>query len=305
MPKILNKQEKAEILGLLLPVAQSYDILAAMLEASVEEGKEGSEQNELETKVADMAGEIEALLQRYMEGLPVRDLSRCPFTGEKFSLAIDDLGLDGLWWNFDAPKRPENKFPATYFALDGAMKLAGEPEKAPFLCSPGPDVPFVLPRLLEYIQVKAVISSVQIGPHIAYPIVYYADPMLTGEKRVNDWGTGRYWETGSIIPELWTPGQYISLTPDSDEYDFNLAPWIKAGKLLWIAPGDAKLTLHGHVSRCPYLDLPGSRRLKFIRDGKIWEDEEEYEGREPDDPDFDPEHFQRLVKEIEGRGING
>jgi hypothetical protein len=68
---------------------------------------------------------------------------------------------------------------------------------------------------------------------------------------------------------------------------------------LWIAPGDASITLHGHVSRCPYLDLPGSRRLKFIRDGKVWEDEEEYESREPDDPDFDPEHFQRLVDEIE------
>jgi len=299
MPKILNQQEKAEILGRLLPLAQSYDQQAAELETFAEEGRESPEQKDWQSQLAGLGKEIEELLRRYLEGLPVRDLSRCPFTGEKFSLAIDDLGLDGLWWNFDAPKRPENKLPATYFALDGALQLEGEPEKVPFLCSPGPDVPFVLPRLQEYIQVKAVISSIQIGPHTAYPIVYYADPMLTGEMRVNDWGTQRYWETESIIPELWTPGQYISLSPDSGEYDFDLAPWIRAGKLLWIAPGDESLTLHGHVSRCPYLDLPGSRRLKFIRDGKVWEDEEEYETREPDDPDFDPEHFQRLVEEIE------
>lgn len=301
MHKILSKKEKAEILGRLLPLAEDYDQLAAQLEALVEEGRTGTEQSELETQLIGMDKEIQELLGRYLEGLPVRDLSRCPFTGEKLSLAIDDLGLDGLWWNFDAPKRPENYHPATYFALDGALKLTGEPEKAPFLCSPGPDVPFVLPRLLGYIQVKAVISAVQIGSHTAYPIVYYADPMLYGEKRVNDWGTRRYWETGSIIPELWTPGQYVSLTPDISEYDFDLEPWIKAGKLLWIAPKDAGLTLHGHVSHCPYLNLSGSRRLKFIRDGKVWEDEEKFESFEADDPGFDREHFQKIVKELEER----
>lgn len=299
MPKILSKKEKAEILGRLLPLAENYDQLAAQLEELVDEGRTGSKKSELETQLTDMDKEIQTLLGRYLEGLPVRDLSRCPFTGEKFSLAIDDLGLDGLWWNYDAPKRPEKEFPATYFALDGALKLGGDPENTSFLCSPGPDVPFVLPRLLEYIQVKAVISTIKIGPHTAYPIVYYADPMLYGEKRVNDWGTKRYWETGSIIPELWTPGQYVSLTPDSSEYDFDLEPWIKAGKLLWIAPGDAGLTLHGHISHCPYLDLSGSRKLKFIRDGKVWEEEEEFEFFEADDPAFDSEHFQRIAKEIE------
>jgi hypothetical protein len=296
MPKLLNQKERADLLGHLLPLAQRYDELAAEMELWEEEG---TEQKALEERLADMDREIRQLLERYLEGLPVRELSRCPFTGEKLSLAIDDLGLDGLWWNADAPKRPENELPATWFALDGALKLGGELEKAPFLCCPGPDVPFVLPRLLEHIQVKAVISAVQIGVHTAYPIVYYADPMLYGETRVNDWGTERYWETGSLIPELWTPGQYVSLTPDASEYDFDLKPWIKAGKLLWIAPGDESLTLHGHASHCPYLNLPGSRRLKFIRDGEVWEEEEEFEAFAGDDPDFDPAHFQRILKEIE------
>lgn len=299
MLKLLSKQEKTEILGRLLPLAEGYDQLVAQMEVTMEEGRTVTEQHEIETQLTGMDKEIQALLGRYLEGLPQRDLSRCPFTGEKLSLAIDDLGLDGLWWNFEAPKRPENELPATFFALDGALKLGGEPEKAPFLCCPGPDMPFVLPRLLAYSQVKAVISSVQIGSHTAYPIIYYADPMLYGEKRVNDWGTRRYWETGSIIPELWTPGQYVSLIPDTSEYDFDLEPWIKAGKLLWIALGDTALTLHGHVSRCPYLNLSGSRNPKFIRDGKVWEDEEEREAFEVDDVDFDMDHFQRIAKEIE------
>ncbi len=299
MPKLLSKQERADLLGRILPLAQSYDQLASDLELLEEEGQENPKYKALEKQLSGMGIEIQGLLGRYLEGLPVREVSRCPFTGETLSLAIDDLGLDGLWWNFDAPKRPESTLPKTWFALDGALKLSGKPEKAPFLCCPGPDVPFVLPRLLEYIQVKAVISTLQIGSHTAYPIVYYADPPLQGEARVNDWGTQCYWETGSLIPELWTPGQYVSLIPDTSEYDFDLEPWIKAGKLLWIAPGDLGLTLHSHVSHCPYLNLPGRRRLKYIQDGKVWEDEKEFEFFEAEDPGFDMEHFQRIVKEIE------
>ena len=191
MSKQMNQEERIEILGRLLPLAQSYDEQASDMELLDEQGQETPEQKALEEQLTSMNKEIQVLLERYLKGLPVRELSRCPFTGEKFSIAIDDLGLDGLWWNVEAPKRPETKFPETWFAIDGALKLEGAPEKAPFLCCPGPDVPFVLPRLLEYIQIKAVISVVQIGSHIAYPIVYYADPMLYGEMRVDDWGTER------------------------------------------------------------------------------------------------------------------
>ncbi|NLO09954.1 MAG: hypothetical protein GX129_08845 [Clostridiales bacterium] len=299
MSKQFSKKERVDILGRLLPLAQSYDRLASDIDLYGDDEQANPELNPLEEQLIVMNNEIQELLESYMKGLPIRDLSRCPFTGEKVSMAIDDMGLDGLWWNYDSPKRPENKLPDTWFAIDGALMLKGEIEKAPFLCSPGPDIPFVLPRLLEFIQAKAVISTIQIGSHIAYPICYYADPMLYGELRVNDWGTGRYWETGSMIPELWSPGQYISLTPDKDEYDFDLEPWIKAGKLLWISPDDNSMTLHGHVSGCPYLNLQGSRRLKFIRDGLVWEDEEELEFFDEDNPDFDLEHFQSILKQIE------
>lgn len=299
MSKQFSKKERADILGRLLPLAQSYDSLASDIELYEDDEQANPGENSLEERLVCMNNEIQELLESYMKGLPIRDLSRCPFTGEKVSMAIDDMGLDGLWWNYNAPKRPENKLPDTWFALDGALKLKGEAEIAPFLCSPGPDVPFVLPRLLEFIQVKAVISTLKIGDHTAYPISYYADPMLYGEIRVNDWGTGRYWETGSMIPELWSPGQYISLTPDEDEYDFDLEPWIKTGKLLWILPDDDSMTLHSHVYGCPYLDLPGNRRLKFIRDGFVWEDEEELDFFDEDDLDFDPQHFQSILKQIE------
>jgi hypothetical protein len=79
--------------------------------------------------------------------------------------------------------------------------------------------------------------------------------MLYGIKKVNDWGTQRYWEEESPFPELLTPGQYVCLSTDPEEYDFDLAPWIRKGKLLWIAPDDPTFTLRSFVARCPYIDL--------------------------------------------------
>ncbi|HAP32782.1 MAG TPA: hypothetical protein DCQ14_07015 [Firmicutes bacterium] len=282
MSIIMNIEDRREILTRILPLAQQYDELAQEKMLRVESDTWHPEPMAMVKQMEDMKKIIEDLLLRYMNGLPVRELSRCPFSGEVLSMAIDDFGLDGLWWNHHAPKRPENKLPPTYFAMDGALKLAAEPEHVPFLCTPGPDVPFVLPRLLAYTQVQAVISSIKIGRHIAYPVIYYADPMLYGERRVNDWGTARYWEEGSLLPEILTPGTYVSLTPDPEEYDFDLEPWLRKGKLFWIAPDDVKFSLHSHVARCPYLNLPGSRRLKYIQNGEVWEHDLKIEMMEED-----------------------
>lgn len=299
MKKMMSVQERTDILKRILPLAEKCDHLFQEMDQFEEVEEERSEQKALREKIEGMKKEIQELLSAYLDGLPVRALSRCPFTGEVLSMAIDDFGIDGLWWNDSAPKRPENKLPETYFAIDGAMKLEGETENAPFLCSPGPDVPFVLPGLLEFTQVRAVISTIKIGRHTAFPIVYYADPMLYGVMRVNDWGTEQYWDESSIFPEMTTAGQYISLVPDVEGYDFDLAPWIRSGKLLWIAPGDETLTLHGHVKGCPYLDLQGSRMPKYIQNGKVWEYDQAYELMGPNDPEFDAEYFQKIIEKVE------
>jgi hypothetical protein len=111
MARMMNKQEKAEIVGRLLPLVQSCDELAAVLEASVEEGKESPGQKDMEAQLAVMAKEIQELLRRYLEGLPVRDLSRCPFTGEKFSLAIDDLAWTACGGTLTRPSGRKTNFP--------------------------------------------------------------------------------------------------------------------------------------------------------------------------------------------------
>lgn len=298
MNDTITAAERQRVTEELLGISERQSHLAAELSIPDKGGEETDGDNAaIRAQLEALAAKAAGLLSRYLDGLPNRRLSRCPFTGEVLSMRIDNFGLDGFFWNNSAPKRPEQAFPETYFALDGALRLHGPPEKSALLCCPGPDLPYVLPRLLRHGEIKAVLCCIHIGLHIAYPIVYYADPVPEGVYRVNDWGTERYWEPGTPDPELFTPGLYIDVPAEPGEMDFDLEPWIKAGKLLWIVPGDESLTLHGHTSGCPYLKLPGSRNPKYIQNGEAWEfDPEE---KAPEAEEMDEEELRRLLREIE------
>lgn len=274
--------------------------MANMQEQLLLQTAEESADNTNESKREQLAKQLQEMIDQYMNQLPSVAVSRCPFTGEVLTLKMDDVGIDGLWWNYDAPKRPQANVHPTFFAMDGAMSLGKSVEQFPFMCAPGPDVPSVLPRLLQYIQVKAVISSIQVGPHTAYPIIYFSQPMLEGEPRVNDWGTNRYWETGTSLPELMTPGYYVSMPSDTSEYDFDLTPWIQSGKVLWIAPDDPSMTLHGHLEGCPYINLVGNHNPKYIQNGKVWLEQWEYASEE----EVDIGELMRLATQIEEGDFN-
>ena len=60
----------------------------------------------------------------------------------------------------------------------------------------------------------------------------------------------------------------IGLFDEDKEYD--LRPWLESGRLRWIAPGDDSLELRTGADGCPYLDLPGERRRRYLQDGKTW-----------------------------------
>ena len=67
-------------------------------------------------------------------------------------------------------------------------------------------------------------------------------------------------------------GSYKSgeLVEDPATFEYELAPWIDRGKLSWIAPGDAALTLRSTAKDCPYLGLDGVREPQHIEAGKVW-----------------------------------
>jgi hypothetical protein len=216
---------------------------------------------------ADFSREID-LRQEYVEGLPVRALSRCPFTGELLRISIDDAGLDGLWWRFEGASRPKDDVPATFFALAGAVHLRGEVVAAPFLAKPGPEVPYIIPRLLALPSVRAVLSSVAIGQHEGYAIAYFADPIPTTAPRCNTWGANEYRDADD------DGDGWHSVMEDPDDYDFELAPWLADGRLLWIGPGDEWLVRREGAEDCPYLGLPGRRSVLRIQDGRVWTPED-------------------------------
>ncbi|MEA2644970.1 MAG: hypothetical protein QOE92_53 [Chloroflexota bacterium] len=214
---------------------------------------------------AEDARESRARLeQEYLAALPVVPISRCPFSGEVVSMAIDTAGLDGLFWDETGPIRPlDEEMPETFFALTGAVSLGAGVENAPFPCTPGPQLPFVVPRMLLHPDVKAVVSQLPIGGHTGFPIVYYADPIPV-LRRFNDWGTAEYSYETEDDPEL-----FDSVDEEDEVLDFDLALWIERGDLLWIAPGDADLKLMTTVEGCPYLGLDGRRDFYWIQAGKL------------------------------------
>jgi hypothetical protein len=225
----------------------------------------GADERRLGHHQSAYAERISTLWSRYRELTPVLDLMRCPHSGEVLHYSIDTIDLDGLWWNYLTPARRRVPVPPTYFALNGAVRLTAPPTPAPFLCKPGPEVPYVVPRILEHPALRAVLATLTVGPHKAYAIGYFADPMPYRLPRANDWGTNDYWFRDAAGDELWN-----TLEENEAEFDFDLAPWITRKKLAWIAPGDGSLQLRTDTADCPYLHMTGRRTVSRVQDGLVW-----------------------------------
>ena len=204
---------------------------------------------------------IDALLG-YAAAVPRVRISRCPITQEVVTHSLDTLGLDGLWWHYYAPVRPEESLPDTFYSITGAVQLSSPLEQTPFLVGPGPERPYVVPRMLQREGVVAVVSQVRIGRHDAYPVLYFAGAPTPG-RRFNAWGRSSY--------HLGRGRAWDRLREVDEPVDYELKPWIDKGKLLWIEPGDRQLELRASARGCPYLKLKGRRRFMWMQFGEAWE----------------------------------
>ena len=208
--------------------------------------------------------EARAVAAEYEAATPIVALSRCPFTGEVFETSLDLFGIDGLWWIYDRDIRPHVDTIGTLFAFTGALVIDGPVADVPTLAMVGPGRPFVVPRILDHPALRAVVSSVLIGEHVGFPIVYFAQPIPADLERVDDWGHSiHYFTDGAGNP---TSAHATEYDPDKD---FDLAPWIERGKLSWIDAGDLDLTLRSDVQACPYLGLDGPTGRQYIEGGQV------------------------------------
>ena len=111
----------------------------------------------------------------------------------------------------------------------------------------------------------AVISSIRVGRHVGLPVCYYADPQPMDLERVDDWGIRSF--TFQRPDGSMASGHAVQADEDKD---FDLRPWLESGRLRWIAPGDEALELRTGADGCPYVDLPGERRRRYLQEGKTW-----------------------------------
>jgi hypothetical protein len=207
----------------------------------------------------DRADEIN---QRYRDLLPEVTVARCPDSGELVRWPIDIMGLDAWFWDYRAQMRRIPDPPRTWLAMTGAMRLGDPVEHPPFVVMPGPDVPFVVPRVLGGHGVRAVIAEVPVGGHTGWAISYFG-PMPEATL-VNFWGAD---DLLVYRDGVWTG--WDRERPDTSQYDFDLADWVSSGKLLWLAPGDESATLRAGVDGCPFVDLPGRRQFTVIANGAV------------------------------------
>lgn len=221
-------------------------------------------------KLDDLAKKIVELKDVYRDNLPSVKVSRCPYTGKVLEYPIDVYGLDGLWWDYFDPVRKEVPQNETFVALTGAIKLNLPVEDTPFLVETGPEVPYVLPALLEQKGVLAVLSSIKIGKHTAFITAYFSPNPQEILIRPNFWGTNYY----TLNYEREETG-WVEEIEEMKVRDFDLEPWIESGKLFWIHPGDEKFNLRADLQACPYLNLEGNTNTLMMQFGEIIDTEED------------------------------
>jgi hypothetical protein len=221
-------------------------------------------QNHLIQEHEKASNELSALEEIYIANLSQLPISRCPYTDEQFYFSIDLFGLDGPWWNAEQPIRTAEETIPSFFAITGSVNIIGDPPLLPFTIKPGPAVPWVCPRLLSNENISAVLSHLKIGLYDAYITVYFTNNLEVNLKRINTWGTNEY-----LINDSDGLAVLDRTYDEEEDYDFNIAPWIKKGKLHWIAINDKTLELQNSVDNCPYLDIKGYKYPVIIQNKTI------------------------------------
>lgn len=213
-----------------------------------------------------MKREFRRLKTAYFSTLPRLPISRCPYSGEPLVRAFDPWDLKGFWWqegNLEDTPEPD---PGPHFRmLSGALGFAGRPAEAggEEAAHVGPEVPFVIPRILAMPTMVAVVSRITLAcGYQAYPIAYFSRQVPLPGTLGMPWRRTAYnWQDGNGQPCFSYP---------MDPWDFDLERWLQQGKLLWIDPDDETLTLRRHgEQRCPYLELPGRRMRQIVQGHEV------------------------------------
>jgi hypothetical protein len=261
MPETMNTQERAAILR------KREDSLAAYQRAmnSALEQPPCSREERAALDEANRhfqaAAEAEA---DYFQSLGRMSLSVCPLCNKPLFRTFDPYGLDGPWWQSSAT--PEEPIPCRHFCvLTGALSFNGKPPRGGnFEAHVGPQIPYVIPRLLEHPDMVAVVSRIQTADdYLAYPIAYFAKRRPPPQDLTAGWARTNYLYQTQLGEVRWRI--------PNDPWDFDLKPWIEQGKLYWCLESDGQLALKSEPpGNCPFIDLPGEQRPVIVQMNRYW-----------------------------------
>jgi hypothetical protein len=246
-----------------LSVERRAELLRRFLQAQEEVSRAGESKNA--RALAAARALREQIRTIYLDELPRITMSCCPFDGKPLVRTFDPFGLDGLWWQPDA--RPLELPACTHFCvLRGAVHYQGLPARAgDFEVDTGPEVPYVIPRLLEQEGMVGVVSKVRMHTeYLVYLVTYFAKRRPPVAELTADWPRriftykDAFGESGSVIPnDLWS---------------FDLLPWLRDGRLLWCRPGtDNSEIATGTPGEFPYLNIEGRRTRLSVQKSLIYE----------------------------------
>jgi hypothetical protein len=209
---------------------------------------------------------------QYLEGLPVVPVGRCPYCNSIVKKTIDTFGLDGPWWDIFG-KDPKPQSCDHFFVMLGALNLEGFSFKDSALetdneIQPGPEVPYLIPRILKIPGMKCIIFSRRIihEKHTAYFMTYFADPPAPQEQGHQSWLRTQFSYIDGQGHSFWNSC--------NDVWDFKIENWITgpSSKLGWIHPDDADMNIQfTQSSQCPYIKIPGRRWPLSIKQGEVYE----------------------------------
>lgn len=230
-------------------------------------------------KKQDAALELsDSRIIEYYGRLPRMTLSRCPFTGEPLVRAFDPWGIDGFWWQREKIRdTDEPAAPPHFHLLQGAVSLNGLPPKGGrHEALVGPEVPFVIPRIMSRQGMVAVISSIAMdNGYTAYPVAYYSLTKPEPGCLTQGWREDSYSYVDSDGRGSWRI--------DAHPWDFELKGWVQSGRVKWINPDDPLFLVNeGSWEEFPYRDLPGDRQRQTIVEDKL------YLSPPPNDEKFEP-----------------
>lgn len=225
---------------------------------------------ELEQKRSALVRGIEPLIEEYWNWIPVVQLCRCPFCQKDLACLFDPVDLTGFWW-MDRTQRSRQEPPRCehFCLLLGAVNFNGLPPRGGlFECRPGPDMPYVIARILEMPTMTAVVSCVplQCG-YSAYPVAYFATEPPGPRTMTQGWAQKEYRFSLGENKTGWDIVQ--------DKRDYDLSPWILKGKLRWFhegtlsRPGAPPQACLSGRQAYPFQNVQGMAREQILIDNQL------------------------------------